>query len=66
VGLGIAQSGYRRLNKVWDAETGRVLNVLSNDREEDASPEKSPNGKDAGVTSVAVRPINGLCVAAVF
>jgi hypothetical protein len=51
--------------KVWDAETGRCLNVLSNDS--DIAPITSPSSttEDSGVTSVAIRPTTGLCVAAV-
>ncbi|KAI9097143.1 WD40-repeat-containing domain protein [Phlyctochytrium arcticum] len=52
--------------KVWDAEKGKCILTMVNDDERSlTSPQ--PNGstlKDSGVTSVAVSPIDGRCVAA--
>ncbi|KAJ3254084.1 general transcription repressor [Boothiomyces macroporosus] len=44
--------------KVWDAENGKLLKTLSND--DDTSAEK--NGKEAGVTSVAIRQNDCKCI----
>ncbi|KAJ3319316.1 general transcription repressor [Boothiomyces sp. JEL0866] len=44
--------------KVWDAENGKLLRTLSND--DDTSAEK--NGKEAGVTSVAIRQNDCKCL----
>ncbi|KAJ3270827.1 general transcription repressor [Terramyces sp. JEL0728] len=44
--------------KVWDAETGKLLRTLSND--DDTSAAK--NGKEAGVTSVAIRQNDCKCI----
>ncbi|KND02337.1 uncharacterized protein SPPG_09062 [Spizellomyces punctatus DAOM BR117] len=52
--------------KVWDAETGKCLLTMIND-DEKSLPAPQPNGstlKDSGVTSVAVSPLDGRCVAA--
>ncbi|KAJ3018599.1 general transcription repressor [Thoreauomyces humboldtii] len=52
--------------RVWDAETGKLSKVMINDDEKslNSSPMNNVAGmKDSGVTSVAVSPMDGRCVA---
>ncbi|KAI8820693.1 WD40-repeat-containing domain protein [Fimicolochytrium jonesii] len=53
--------------RVWDAETGKCLQLMMNN-DEKALNSPSANGstglKDSGVTSVALSPLDGRCVAA--
>ncbi|KAJ3173959.1 general transcription repressor [Geranomyces variabilis] len=59
----VSGSGDRTV-RVWDAENGKLSKMMKND---DSSMNSSPiNGsalKDSGVTSVAVSPTDGRCVA---
>jgi hypothetical protein len=47
--------------KIWDPETGACLRTLQSG----VVDSDKANGKDAGVTSVAIRPTDGRCVVAV-
>ncbi|TPX40470.1 hypothetical protein SeMB42_g05988 [Synchytrium endobioticum] len=62
----VSGSGDRSV-KIWDMETGKCLLTMQNeeDRFNRPAPSVAASGlKDSGVTSVAVSPLGGQCVAA--